>query len=210
MKNKLIKYGHILAKKKLVWGNSGNISMKSEPDAFFISAGGTNLGKLTDDDIICCGMDGGVINGKKRPSMETGMHRSIYGKCSDAAAVIHSQPFYSTLAACSNLNIRTDILPEAMAYLGKIERVSYFHAGSSDLAKAVADKAKDSPVLLLENHGVVCWGTSLDDALLKTETLEFLCRLLVVSNSSDIDLNNLGENVMNDFISHLKSIGLKK
>jgi hypothetical protein len=50
----------------------------------------------------------------------------------------------------------------------------------------------------------------LDDALLKTETLEFLCRLLVVSNTSDIDLNNLGEDVMNDFISHLKNIGLKK
>jgi L-fuculose-phosphate aldolase len=94
-----------------------------------------------------------------------------------------------------------------MAYLGKVARVPYHHAGSRDLAEAAASTAPTSQVLLLENHGVVCWGASLDDALLKTETLELLCRLLIVSRASNVRLNYLGESVMQSFRQHLQGLG---
>ncbi len=208
MKKLLIKYGQILEKKELVWGHSGNISIKNSSDTFFISAGGTNLGDLKEEDIISCKIDNDSITSKRRPSMETGLHRRIYATCQDAKGVIHSQPFFSTLMACSDRDIQTDVLPEAMAYLGKVEKIPYLHAGSKELADAVAERAVESTALLLENHGVVCWGKSMDEALLKTQTLEFLCRLLTVSTGSGIKMKNLGDAVMKDFIAHLKQLGI--
>jgi len=203
----LIDCGRHLVELGLVWGHSGNISLKTEPNGFIISATGTNLGHLGDEDLVLCRIDRDAWEGSRRPSMETGLHRGIYHACKDAGAVIHSQPFYSTLAACSGLDIRTDCLPEAMAYLGQVERVPYHHAGSSQLAETVAAKAQSSRVLLLNNHGVVCWGSSLDECLLLTETLELLCRLLITSRAAGIPINYLGRETTEDFIRHLKSIG---
>ena len=203
----LIDCGRSLSDKGLVWGHSGNISVKVEPDAFLISAGGTNLGQLREEDLILCRIDTDEFQGNKHPSMETGLHRSIYRTSENSTAIIHSQPLYATIVACSNIEIRTDFLPEAMAYLSAVERVPYSHAGSYELAEATANKSVHNSVLLLDNHGAICWGTSLEEALLKTETLEFLCRLLVISGKSNIKLNFLGEDVMEGFRQHLRDIG---
>jgi ribulose-5-phosphate 4-epimerase/fuculose-1-phosphate aldolase len=206
IREELRRCGRLLAERRLVWGRSGNISARVDSDAFLISAGGSELGSLQDDDLILCRVGKDSCEGAKKPSMELWLHREIYRSCSDAMAIIHSQPLYSTLVSCCDIAVRTDFLPEAMAYLGDVARVPYHHAGSRELAEATAAQAGESQVLLLENHGVACWGSSLDEALLKTETLEFICRLLVLSRASDLALNLLGEDVAADFLRHLRNI----
>lgn len=203
----IVACGRTLIEESLTWGHSGNISVRIEPGVFLITAGGTDLGKLDKWSIIRCRVDDGSWDGPRKPSMETELHRGIYQACPQANAVIHSQPPYSTLAACTDLAIRTDFLPEAMAYLGKIERVPYFHAGSMELAQATARQARNSNVLILENHGIVCWERTLDQALLLTRTLEFCCELIITAGSSGLDLHYLGEDTMEDFHRHLRSIG---
>lgn len=203
----LIDCGRFLADKELVWGQSGNISMKVELDAFLISAGGTNLGQLSEGDLILCPIERDEYQSTRHPSMETGLHRGIYRTSENSKAIIHSQPIYTTLVACSDMEIRTDFLPESMAYLSTIERIPYYHAGSYELAEATAEKSAHSSVLLLNNHGAICWGSSLEEALIKTETLEFLCRLLVISSNNSINLNFLGKDMMEDFRQHLRSMG---
>jgi len=111
------------------------------------------------------------------------------------------------LAACSGVPIRTDLFSESMAHLNNIVRVPYSHAGSKELAGEVAIRAKDSQVLILDNHGVVVWGKSLDECLIKTETLELLCHMQVAAASAGIALNYLGKEVVADFRRHLKNIG---
>lgn len=199
--------GKNLIEQGLTWGNSGNISARIGEEDFLITAGGTSLGTLQDEDIVRCRINDDSYSGERSPSMETGLHREIYRACPDARAVIHSQPLYSTIAACSNIIIRTDFLPEAMAYLDNIQRVPYHHAGSRELAEATAALAGDSQVLLLANHGVVCWAGSLKEALIITRTLEFCCQLLIVSRGSGLDFNYLGEDTIADFRKHLGNIG---
>lgn len=173
---------------------------------FLVSARGSELGDLKNSDVVPCRISEDSYEGGKKPSMEVGLHRGIYRICPQAAAVIHSQPLYSTLVACSDMEINTDFLPEAMAYLDRISCVPYHHAGSMALAEATAVCAKDSRVLLLRNHGVVCWGSSLGEALITTETLEFVCRLRVASRASEIGINYLGIDVIRDFKEHLGNI----
>jgi len=207
MKDELIIFGKALADRGLVWGHSGNISARADADTFLATAGGADLSFLLDDDIIACQIESDLYEGLRAPSMEAGLHRNIYRTCKEAMAVIHSQPFYSTLVACSDIEVRTDLLPEAMVYLGQVARVPYHHAGSNELADAVASKASDSRVLLLANHGVVCWGQTLGEALLATETLELLCRMIVTARAGEIEMNYLGDRAMQDFTGHLKRIG---
>jgi L-fuculose-phosphate aldolase len=199
--------GYVMFERGLAWSHSGNTSAKVGPKSFVISAAGSQLGYLNDEDLVLCHIDNDKYEGARPPSIEKRLHQRIYQTNEDAAVVAHTQPFYSTLVACSNMAIRTDLFPEAMAYLGKVERVPYHHAGSYELAEATAAKAQDSQVLLLENHGILCWGSSIEEVMPKTETLEFLCRLLVLSSAGGISLNYLGENTMKDFIQHLQKLG---
>ena len=198
--------GRSLVEKRLVWGRSGNVSARTEPNAFLISAAGSDLGALRDEDLVLCQVESEHYDGVRRPSIERGLHQGVYQACEQAAAVVHSQPFYSTLVACSKLPVKTDVLPETMAYLGTVERVPYHHAGSRALAEATAARATTSQALLLDNHGVVCWGVSLGDALLRTEALEFLCRLLVASQPGAVALEYLGDSVVEDFHRHLREL----
>ncbi|MFC1978537.1 class II aldolase/adducin family protein [Chloroflexota bacterium] len=205
--DELMIFGKALADRGLVWGHSGNISARVDTDIFLITAGGADLSMLMDDDIIPCRIVDDSYEGLRAPSMEIGLHRGIYRTNADAMAVIHSQPFYAATIACSDIEVRSDLLPEAMVYLGQVARVPYYHAGSMELAEAVAARASDSRVLLLANHGVVCWANSLREAFLKTETLEFLCRIIVTARGGGMDMNYLGDEAVQDFADYLKRTG---
>jgi L-fuculose-phosphate aldolase len=93
-----------------------------------------------------------------------------------------------------------------MAYVGKIARVPYFHAGGQPLAEIIGEKAKESQVLILGNHGLVVWGKNLEECLIKTESVEFLCRMQITAASAGIKLNYLGEDVMKELQNHLKTM----
>jgi len=200
------KYGRLIHQKNLTIGRSGNLSVKLDPDTFLINRAGADLSTLQEDELIFCNISTDRWHGCDRPSIEYGFHRSIYLACPEAEAVIHSHPFNSTLIACSDIPVHPDLFVESMNYVGKIARVAYFHAGGQPLAENVGEKAKESQVLLLDNHGVVVWGKNLEECILKTESLEFLCRMELVAASAGVKLNYLGEDVMEELRNHLKTL----
>jgi ribulose-5-phosphate 4-epimerase/fuculose-1-phosphate aldolase len=186
----------------LVWGTSGNMSIRADADSFFITATGQSLGDITGKDLVLCRTDKGSAN--KNASMEWRLHSEIYHTRTDAYAVFHSQPPFSTLIACAkDKRIKTALVPEAIACLEKIEVIPYRHAGSIALAKKCAEGAKKADVLLLENHGVVTFGSCIEDAVNKTLTFEFLCRLTVLSKSANMELKVIHPRQINEFLKLL-------
>ena len=128
----------------------------------------------------------------------------------DANAVLHSQPFFTTLISCSReqRHLNSGLFPEAMAYLGEMKWIEYYHPGSSELAKAVAERVSmGANVVILRNHGALYCGRDLEETVLRGDTLEFLCRILVQSKCAGIKLNFLDEECKRDFQRHLREIG---
>ncbi|MEW6607340.1 MAG: class II aldolase/adducin family protein [bacterium] len=198
IKQTLKKNGRLAAELDLVWGTSGNMSLRIDEDSFLITTSGASLGNLQDEEMIICQINDDLVKGK--PSMEFRMHKQIYLQRKEIMAVLHSQPLFSTLAACAkNLEIKTQIIPESIVYLKKIERVPYQHPGSLELALAVGEKIKNANILLLENHGVVCAGDSIEEVINKTQTLEFLCKLIIFSKSANIELRPIASVVLSKF-----------
>lgn len=185
----------------LAWGNAGNISARTGEDTYMISASGTFLGELADDDLVECRFDGSRVDpAAKKPSKELPMHRAVYESRPDIGAVLHASPFYSTMFACSNAEIPSDLFVETMYYLERVARVPYCHPGSGDLGEAVRRKANEANVLLLENHGVLVYDSSVKEARMSLQTLEMACRMWIVSRSSGIELNRLPATVVDDFL----------
>lgn len=203
---KIIEFGKEAYNKGLIWGNSGNISHRLDNDIFIISGSGAHLEKLSENDLVMVHLQDDKVEGKAKPSIETVMHTEVYRARKDVNVVFHSQPTFTTYISCTDIEVDTKLFPESMAYIDKIQRVSYHHPGSQELARAVSEKIKDCDVLILSNHGTICTDVSLGDVLLKTQTLELLCKMIVFSRISETKLNYLPQNVKNEFLQHLKEM----
>ena len=193
--------GRYMLDNDLAWGNAGNISARLGPDRYLITASGTRLGELKDDDFIECSFEGSLSINRK-PSKETPMHRAIYEQRPEIGAVLHASPFYSTLVACADIQILADLFIEDMYYLERLAHVDYFHAGSLELGEAVREKARQANVLFLDNHGVLVYDTSIQEALMGLQTLEMVCRMVITARSAGLELRSLPASTVTDFLDN--------
>jgi 3-dehydro-4-phosphotetronate decarboxylase len=191
--------GRYMLDNDLAWGNAGNISARLSADGYLITASGTRLGELADDDFVECSLDGPVSKDRK-PSKEIPMHRAIYEQRPEIGAVLHASPFYSTLVACADIPTPADLFVEDMYYLERLEHVSYFHPGSSELGEAVGAKARYANILFLDNHGVLVYDTSIQEALMGLQTLEIVCRMAITARSAGLELRSLSASTVTDFL----------
>ncbi|HJQ13747.1 MAG TPA: class II aldolase/adducin family protein [Anaerolineales bacterium] len=191
--------GRYMLENDLAWGNAGNISARTGADRYLITASGTRLGELKDVDFVECSLEGS-FSGDRKPSKETPMHRAIYEERPEIRAILHASPFYSTLVACAEIHVPADLFIEDMYYLERVEHVSYFHAGSRELGEAVRLKARQANVLFLDNHGVLVFDTSIQEALMGLQTLEFVCRMAVTARAAGLELRSLPASTVTDFL----------
>ena len=192
--------GKFLLSNHLTWGNAGNLSMRIDAERYVVTASGTQLGELGRDDFVECSLTGASPSGQRKPSKETPMHAAIYGQRPEVNAVLHASPFYSTLISCSNEKLPANWFVEDMYYLERVARVAYFHPGSHALGDAVCEKAKQANILLLENHGVLVYDTSLREALMGLQTLEMVSQMLVTARSAGIQMRGLAPEVVTGFL----------
>lgn len=199
-KQQLIEAGRYLIEAKLAWGTSGNISARMDDERMAITASGTYMGNLKPDDIAECQIYAGRKKGTRKLSKETPMHRGIYQKRKDAKAILHSSPFYTTLLSCTHLTIFSDLFVEAMYYLEDIEYIDYHHPGSQELAQAVTEKADKANVIILRNHGVVVFEDSVSEAMMRLETLELTCRMILKAKESGVRFCRIPQETVNHFL----------
>ncbi|GIN69784.1 hypothetical protein J14TS2_02590 [Bacillus sp. J14TS2] len=202
IRRQLQEVGTYMMDHDLAWGNAGNISARTAEDHFLITASGTYLGELLADDFVEYCFDGKRSTQDRKPSKEIPMHQAIYEERSDIHAILHASPFYSTLIACSDVEIPSEWFVESMYYLERCERVSYHHPGSTTLGEAVREKAAKANILFLENHGVLVFDTSVKEARMALQTLEFACRMFITANGASIPMKQLPENTVQDFLEH--------
>lgn len=163
--------------------SSGNLSWRIADDEVLVSATGSWLSDLREDEVAVCRLsDEAVLNGV-RPSREARFHLGIYRERPEVKAVLHFQSTYATAIACmkeppASINLTAEI----PLYVGEeIPVVPYLMPGSKELAEAVTAAMRDHDSCFLANHGEVVAGKSLADAYQKAVFMEMGCRLAVLT-----------------------------
>lgn len=199
-KQEIIETGKWIMEKQLTWGTSGNISAMAE-EGIYITASGTVLGKLTEDDILLCDMEGRVLEGSGKPSKETGMHLEVYKHSKDTKAVLHASPFYSTFCACMDMEIKSNLFIESMYYGASLRRIPYFHAGSRELAEAVAKAAGETHLILMEHHGILIYDKNLAECRTGLDVMEQAFRMNVMAQMGNLPLKEVPPETVQDFLA---------
>jgi len=189
----LIALGRLAGSRGYLWGSGGDLSRRRREAPCRITRRGPALAHLDPQGFVRAPLQGGP-GAPPEASTEIQLHRRIYQARPDVRCVIHLSPFYTTLVACTDIELPTDLVPETALYLGEIARVPYIQPGTDELARAVAEAlGKDRWVAIMANHGVVTVGESPLDAFRRVEVLEFLCRLVVTARSAAMELHRIGE-----------------
>ncbi|MFD1676625.1 class II aldolase/adducin family protein [Alicyclobacillus fodiniaquatilis] len=198
----LISVGRYMMENQLAWGNSGNISARTGETKFCITASGTYLGELEATDFIEVDVQTDALYGVGKPSKEVPMHTAIYESRPDVGAILHASPFYSTMFACTKEPLPNDWFVEDFYYLERIARVPYFHPGSVALGEAVREQARVANILLLENHGVLVYDTTIREARMALQTLEMVAKMAVYARMSQLPMEPVGTQVVADFLDN--------
>ena len=123
--------------------------------------------------------NGGAAAVTRHVTNEIDMHLAIYKVRPDVQAVVHAHPVFATAFACSGLALDRPLCAEVVMTLGSIPLAPYATTGTCAVAKALAPFLPGHDAVLLANHGVVTYGHSLNDALMKMETVEHFAQICI-------------------------------
>lgn len=165
----------------LVVGTSGNVSVRVG-DTVLVTPSGVPYDRLTPEDVTGVDLDGHQVLGTLVPTSELPMHLAVH-RTTDAGAVVHTHAVYAT--AVSTLVPELPAIHYMCAALGGPVRVApYATYGTPELAENMLHALAGRSACLLQNHGTITYGTTLDQAYDRTAQLEWMCHLWLTATST--------------------------
>ena len=155
-------------------GTSGNVSVRWG-DGLLITPTALPYDRMTPDDIVHLGMDG-QPTGAGRPSSEWRFHRDILRAKPEVGAVVHAHPTYATIIAIMGREIPPLHYMVAAAGGPTIPCAPYATFGTEELSRHAVAALRDRSATLLEHHGLIATGPTLDKALWLAVEVEALAR----------------------------------
>lgn len=182
-RSKLTETCKLLYERNLTVSAGGNVSLRLNEKEFLITPSGRNKGLLRPEDMILMNISGKVLSDGK-PSMEKGFHIALYKADPDTGAVVHCHPLYCTALAVKKETVKSRLTPEGVILLGDVPMIGYYTPGSKELVKAV-DEHSSSKAMLMERHGAITQGRTLEEAFNRMEELEFQAKLQMLVGDVD-------------------------
>ena len=131
------------------------------------------------DDIMVIDFEGDVIEGEGNPSSESMTHIAVYNSRTDVKCVIHTHSVYASALAVTGTDL-PPILDELVTYLGGPVKVAeYGFSGTEELGERACAALEDRNAVILRNHGALCVGRTVDEALRCCELLERAANIYV-------------------------------
>ena len=171
----LVRYGQRMAADRLAVGSAGNLSIRLG-DTVVMTPTGINYDQITERNICVLDAEGTVLDGDGARSSEWPMHRRIYD-LTDAGAVVHTHSPFAV--AMSTVCDELPAVHYAVLRLGgpTVRVAPYTTFGSDGLAGVAAEALDGRFAALLQNHGAVAYGVSIDEAYDRALLLEWLAEV---------------------------------
>jgi L-fuculose-phosphate aldolase len=159
--------------------SGGNLSLVDGAGDVWITPAGIDKGGLERDDIVRVRPDG-AVDGARRPSSELPFHRMIYAARPDVRGIVHAHAGALVAFSIAHRVPDTRLFHQSRSVCGEVGFAPYALPGSTALGERIAETfARGFDCVVLENHGIVVGGPTLQIAFQRFETLEFAARTLI-------------------------------
>jgi L-fuculose-phosphate aldolase len=178
----LVEYCRELHARGWVANHDGNITARLSEGQVLATPSAISKRKVERADLVVVDLAGRKLSGIQRPFSELALHLAAYRARPDAQAVIHAHPPVATGFAIAGRPVRPTLLAEATVSLGtEIPLVPYAAPAAVAASASLAEALRRAPALLLEQHGVLTFGSDLETAFLRLELVEHLAKIQQVA-----------------------------
>ncbi len=185
----MISIGKRLYKNHLIVATEGNFSVRIDEWRILATPRGLCKGELSSDDLVLININGKHLSGKRQVSTEIALHLEVYRQRKDVKACIHAHPPNCISLMLAGKELDKPLLPECVVLLGKIPTVPYARPSTQQVAESIKPFIQQTDCLLLDRHGSLTVGTTLNEAYRKLELMEHTAKIYL----SALALGNVRE-----------------
>ncbi len=178
----IVEFGRLLHASGFVAATDGNLSVRLDEERILVTPTCISKGRMRPADMVVVDMQGKRLRGTRRVSSEIGMHLLIYRLRPEVHGIVHAHPPTATGFAASGLGLSSPLVCEVVVGLGSIPLARYGTPGTPELTDALEPLIPNHDAILMANHGVVTFGSSLESAFMKMETVEHFAKIAVVTH----------------------------
>ena len=207
LKERICHIGERIWNKGYVDGNGGNITVRVGDNLVLCTPTLISKGFMKPDDICMVDLDGNQVAGTRPRTSEVNTHLAIMKHEPKAKSCVHAHPVYATAFAVAGVTPPSCLIPEPEVFLGEIGFASYQTPGSPENAQEVGKLAQKHQSILMQNHGVICWGKDVEDAYWKMENTDAFCHTVSITMQIG-GPKKYGPDKLKELITIRKSLGM--
>jgi L-ribulose-5-phosphate 4-epimerase len=150
-----------LPKNNLVTWTSGNVSGRDQETGYVvIKPSGVRYEDMRPEDMVIVDLEGNVVEGHLKPSVDTATHLYIYRHRPDVGGLVHTHSPYATSFAALGRPIPVYLTAMADEFGGPIPVGAYAPIGGEEIGREIVRTIGQSPAILMKNHGVFTVGST--------------------------------------------------
>ena len=174
VKKQVVLTAQKLTQKGYLIATGGNLSLRVlGQNAFAITPTNYDYMLMTQEDVCVLDFELNVLEGQRKPSVESAMHAAIYQIRADVNAIAHPHQVYASALSLINASIPA-LFDEQARFLGRtVEIIPYAPSGTGFLKNVIAKHVKNkNNAFIMQNHGALCFGHDAERAAHNVEILE--------------------------------------
>lgn len=174
VKKQIVQTAQELVDKGYLMATGGNISMRTlQQNAFAITPSNYDYMKMKAEDVCILNFDLEMLEGERKPSVESAMHAAIYQVRGDVNAIVHTHQVYASALTLIKAPIPS-LFDEQVRFLGRsVDIIPYAPSGTGTLKNTIAKHVKNhNNAFMMQNHGALIFGHDMERAVHNVEILE--------------------------------------
>lgn len=181
-KERIVDLGRRMWERSYTDGNGGNFTVRVGDNLILCTPTLVSKGFMKAEDMCLVDLEGKQLAGRRPRTSECLTHIAIMKRQPRAKACAHAHPPHATAFAVAGVRPPLCTIPESDVFLGEIGMAPYETPGTPEVAKSVGEAGIDHMCVFMLNHGVITWGSHLEDAYWRMENAEALCRTVWVAS----------------------------
>jgi L-ribulose-5-phosphate 4-epimerase len=166
-----------LPKNDLVKMTSGNVSGRdTETGLVVIKPSGFSYEEMKPEHMVVVDLNGRVIEGNRKPSVDTDTHLFVYQHRPDVFGVAHTHSPYATSFAVLGQPIPACMTTCALLG-GEVPLGGYAPIGGEEIGQQIIDNIGRALAIVMQNHGVFTIGSSPQQATKMAVEVEEIAKI---------------------------------